>query len=1060
MKTLILGLFIFLAGNFHVYGVPQEKTVTGTVIDAITGEPLPEVHVLVEGTQIGVSTDLDGKFVLVKPSDGAIISFSFIGYKTERITYSGQPVVDVKLFQSIEEISEVVVIGYGTQKKSDLTGSVSGVKAKDIVATNPVNIEQALQGRVPGLVMVSNSGDPGSEGSITIRGLGSINNNDPIYVIDGMIIDISDKDNAAKSLKYLNPTDIASIEVLKDASAQAIYGARGANGVILITTKKGSEGAPTITFSSTMSYESLIRINRLMDATEFEDWVVTSNYNDYIRTTFNPDPGVDPDTLPASRDVVARYNTGVNTDWLEEILRDDRISQNYDFSISGGTKEFHYAASAGYLDKKGLIKLSEYKRYSFRLNTDYKIKNFLTMGENLGITNTRQTGDYGWTQIMRDALWGDPIYPVLKSDTITDPSNPFYINPLSPYYLDTSDPDYKINKYAPLGGGPNPVAEIILQNYPQLWFTLVGNVFAEAEILKELKLRTSWGFNLGFYDRTHFNPTYNISTDARNVVNSLNEENQWSNNWVSENTLIWNKKLEKHSVSAMIGFTSEYTKVNTNFLSKENIPSNLPEMQTFSAATTQPVINGDYYTYSMMSFLGRINYSFEDKYLLTTSLRYDGSSKFGPGHKWGTFPSFSLGWKINRESFFKNITNDFFSELKLRTGWGEIGNSSLPVSNGYVSQLASVTSGYDFRYPFGNNIAEGYWFRGVGTPDITWETTQQTNIGLDIGFLKNAVTLTLDYYIKKTDNILLQLPIVQYAGYSSNPYINAGSIQNKGFEFQVNYQGKTGKFTYGISANGATFKNKVTSLGPENTPITYGASKTEVGSSMGRFYGYLTNGVFQNEYDVQSYKSVTGEVVQPYAHAGDFRFMDLNQDGKIDDNDKTWIGSPWPKLTYGLTLNAGYGGFDLVVFYQGSYGNDIADFGRWYGNTLHGPPNEYYYKKAWRGLFTSNTDPLFTTVDDNGSYYRISNYYIEDGSYVRLKNLQLGYNLPKAICEKLKLANLRIWIGGTNLLTLTKYHENDPEIGATSSPSLDPGWDWAGFYPKPMEVSMGLVLTF
>jgi TonB-linked SusC/RagA family outer membrane protein len=1049
MKLLTSFLFVLIVSTTVAYSSFQQRTITGSVTDAITGEQLIGVHVLIEGTLIGTTTDLNGKFSLPKPENGAVIAFSFIGYTTERISYTGQPLIDLKLSQNVQALDEVVIIGYGTIKKSDLTGAISTVKAIDIEKFTQLNVETALQGKVPGLVVISNSGDPGNWGTtVTIRGIGTVNNNSPIYVVDGMIVDVSDPSNRANNINFLNPSDIESVEVLKDASAQAIYGSRGANGVILITTRKGTDGASKVMFSTTFGYENLIRKNKVLDATEYRDFVVETNFNDYNRYTPGADPEKDPYTLAASKPVIDEYNKGFNTDWMHEILRDDRLSQNYDISLTGGTRDFHYAASAGYLDKKGLIKLSEYKRYAFRLNSDYKVSRYVTLGENLGITSSNQSGDWYLTQIVSSAFRETPLTSVLKTDGSVDPT----------------DPNYRYDKYAPtMGGGANPVMETELQNYPLSYLTMVGNIFAEGTLLKDLKFRTSWGFNIARDDQSHFDPVYYLPK-LSNSVSTLTENYYWSNGWVWENTLTWNKKIKNHLITVLVGYTSEYTKNKHTQVSKKGTPANDPEMQTFDATTTEASVTGGYNTFSMISYFGRVNYSFKDRYLLTTTVRRDGSSKFGPGHKWGTFPSFSLGWKINEEGFFKSFARDFFSNLKLRAGWGEIGNTSLPVYNAYVSQVMSYPPSDDLRYIFNETVHQGYWLSTIGTPDITWETTEQINFGIDIAILKNSLSVSADYYIKNTKNMLLQLPVPIYAGYPPNaaPYTNAGSVQNKGFEVIINYQGKTGNFTYGASVNGASFRNVVTGLGAESLPIisNYGTSRTEVGSSIGRFHGYEINGVFQTEDEVQNYKDPGGNIIQPNAHAGDFRFKDLNGDGKIDGFDETWIGSPWPKLTYGFNLNLGYKAFDLVMLFQGSYGNYIYNFGRWYGNTVFTNVFEYYYKNAWRGQGTSDSQPILTSIDQNGNYYKSSGYYVEDGSYLRLKNLQLGYNLPKTACEKLKITNARLWVGGTNLLTFTKYHGNDPEVGATSSPTLDAGLDQNAYYPKPSEITMGLTVTF
>jgi TonB-linked SusC/RagA family outer membrane protein len=803
MKLTTLLLFLFLVSFPVAKSFPQQQVLTGTVTDSTSGEPLPGVHVLIEGTLIGTATDLNGKFSLPKPESGAVIVFSFIGYVTERITYSGQVMIDVKLSQNVMALDEVVVIGYGTIKKSDLTGSIASVNTKDIEKSNQVNILSALQGKVAGLVLTSNDGSPGSEGIIQIRGVGTVNNNDPLYVVDGMLIDNSDKTWNSTVLGFLNPLDITNIEVLKDASAQAIYGSRGANGVILITTRKGIEGSPKVTFTTSLSYENYAHLAKVLNAKEYKEYVLTLNYNDYMRTVPGANPNVLPDTLNSwTKDVVEEYENGYNTNWLKEILGKNRLSQKYDLSLSGGTKDFHYSASADYDYQKGLILYSNYKRYNFRLNTDYKIRKNILIGENLAISSSVKSGDFLWTQPVSSAMQDSPLTPVLQPPGSVDPN----------------DPDFVYLKYAPERGGVlNPVMQAAVTNLNTRteYLNLVGNMFAEANIFNDFKLRTSWGFDLSNKDFTNFSPKYYLSSASNNPVSTLNEERFNSNGWVWENTLTWTKKLGNHFITALAGFTSEYTHTNSLTTKKQDAPGNNPEMQTFDAATNNDVVNGGYNINTMLSYLSRINYSFRDKYLLTASIRRDGSSKFGPGHRWGTFPSFSAGWKISDESFFKNLNEQIISSLKLRAGWGEIGNSSLPVYYGFVSQYSSLQNVIDNRYIFNENVYTGYSLSTIGRPSISWETTKQTNIGIDISLLKNSVSFTADYFIKSTSKMLLQVPLPDYAGYApaNLPYSNVGSVRNKGIEIVLNYQGKSNYFSYGASINLSAFNNKVTSLG-------------------------------------------------------------------------------------------------------------------------------------------------------------------------------------------------------------------------------------------------------
>jgi TonB-dependent starch-binding outer membrane protein SusC len=1047
MKLKLFFILGFLFCAILVRSTPQNQQISGTVTDSSTGNPLPGVNIIVEGTQTGTSTDLNGKFILPKLENGSVITFSFIGYRTEKVTYSGQVVLDVKLVEEITEIEEVVVTGYGTQKKSDLTGSISTVSSKDIDKVKPHNIESALQGRIPGLTVTSFSGSPGSDPIVRIRGIGTVNNNDPIYVVDGMLINNHDPTDPTTNIKFLNPADIASIEVLKDASSQAIYGSRGANGVILISTRKGTEGAPRITFNASLGIANVTRMPKVLDATGCKDYILTSNYNGYIRI-FPDSTNVDPENInETTKAVVEGYNKGINTNWLDEVTRKNVLNQNYDLSISGGTKYSHYLASAGYLYTDGLIEKYDYKRYAFRLNTDYKVGNFITIGENLGVTSAlRNNNDYAGP--FQSAMWAYPMDPVLKPEGEVDPA----------------DPDYEYNKYAAgIGGGGNPALEVELQNWQSSRLTLVGNIFAELSIFKDLKFRTSWGFNNASQDISDYNPEYYLSTSNQNTLSKVSNSNTKTNGWVWENTFTYNKIITNHSITALIGYTSEYAKSTYQSASKSGTPNNTPEMRTFDAATTDPLVSGGYNENSMVSLLARINYTFRDKYLLTASVRRDGSSKFSEENHWGVFPSFSLGWRIINEQFFRNLSLDFISNLKLRAGWGQIGNQSLPVNYGYVSQVASTPSqGVDNRYIFGGVVWNGYSLSTIGNPDLSWETTQQTNFGLEIGFMKNSLSITADYYIKNTNDMLLQVPAVYYSGYSSMvPYTNAGSVQNRGVEIVLNWQGKSGDFSYGLSLNGSSYKNEVTSLGLGDKPLIYGLpSRTEVGSSIGRFYGFMTDGIFQTEDEVQSYTGPGGTVLQPDAHAGDMRFRNLNNDESIDINDKTWIGSPLPKLTYGFNLNLGYKSFDMILFFQGSHGNDIYKIGIWRALNFEGTGNmiDYIYNDAWTGEGSSNSDPILSTVNDNDNF-RDSNYFLENGSYLRLKNLQFGYNFPKTFCDRIGLSSGRVWIGGTNLLTFTKYRGIDPEVDFYSQ-ATTAGYDWNNLFPQSKEISLGVTISF
>ncbi len=1053
MKLKIFFISVFLISTSFSRGAPQEQKLTGTVTDAVSGEPLPGVNVVVEGTTTGVSTDSNGKYNLPKPVNGAILIFSFVGYNGERITYSGEPVVDVMLSRVLKVLDDVVVIGYGTIRKSDLTGSIASVSAKDIEKSTPVNIQSVLQGRVPGIVATATSGAPWSEAFIRIRGIGTVNNNDPVYVVDGTIIDNTDPNNPASNIRFLNPWDIERIEVLKDASAQAIYGSRGANGVILITTKKGSEGMPKVTFTSSTGFNNITKKPEVLNRDEFYDYVLTCYSNGYIRTHPGSSPVIPIDTLKNTyktvRQVAEEYEIGIYTDWPDEVLNENVMNQNYNLLISGGTKYSHYSASAGYVYSEGLISKYNNKRYSFRLNTDYSLGKFITVGENVGISSEKQNGFRDYGPSFQSAMESDPLAPVLKPEGSVDPD----------------DPDYRYNKYAASGiTGDNPVLMVDLMNWKNSLLTLAGNIFGEAKIIKDLTFRSSYGFNIAYSDITEYSPKYNNTTLVQeNSVSKVSNTNYRTNGWIWENTLTYSKIIKNHSITALLGYTSEYTHALIQNASKQGTPNNDPEMQTFDAATINSNITGGYNVVAMASYIGRVNYSYEGRYLLTASVRHDGSSRFAERYRWGTFPSFALGWNIHKEEFFKNVIDKYISNLKLRAGWGQIGNSSLPVNSAYVSQVSSGwTDGWlDNRYIFGETVYTGYFYKTIGTPDITWETTEQMNFGIDLGLLKNSLNLTADYFVKLTKDMLLQIPNPKYVGYpwTAEPYTNAGSVQNSGFELLAEYKGKSGDLSYNLSINAATFRNKVTSLGNGNKPIIYGINRTEVGKPMAGFYGFIINGIFQSEYSVQSETGVTGQVMQPDAHAGDFRFLDLNADGKIDSKDETWIGDPWPKLTYGFNIILGYKPFDLLLFLQGSYGNDLYSTALAWQNPGSGNVLKYIYEKAWRGPGTSDTDPILTSVNNNDNF-RFSDYLVQDASYMRLKNLQVGFNIPEELCKKIKMSDCRFWIGGTNLFTVTKYPGIDPEVGTSSKPVWGEGWDWNSYFPFSREIILGINVSF
>lgn len=1041
-KTLIQIMFFLLLS----FSALAQVSIRGRIADE-KGSPLPNASVQIKGTRTGAQTDQQGNFTINAPSSSSVLVISFVGYEKKEVTIGGQNNLNISLSPVSGNMAEVVVVGYGTQRKSDLTGAISSVSAKDLQKAAPINATEAIQGRASGVLVTTNSGAPGSEGTIRIRGIGTVNNNDPLYVVDGMFVN---------SINFLNPSDISRIEVLKDASATAIYGSRGANGVVLITTLKGASGKPAISLNANTAISNVSNLPVTLNRDQYLDYKKTAYLNGYLRSIANPNPNIDPFTTSDPfftyvKTVKEQYDKGYNTNWAKELLK-TAVVQNYGVAIRGGTDNVRYSASAGYFDQKGIIENSGYKRYTVRLNTDYTINNRLVIGENLNITHSITSGRYGENApggIVNEILNDDPLSPILKPNA------------------DPNDLNYRYNKYAysAVTGNFNPAGIISRMNDRTFLVQLVGNVYGELEVLKGLKLRSSMGYDYNNNRRSAYTPQYYIDALEKNDLSTVTEENANFFGQVWENTLTYNNKFGEHSITGLLGYTEELYKGNFVNVSRQGTANNDPSLQVLNAATGDISLTGNKTNYALRSYFARVNYAYADKYLLTATVRRDGSSKFASDKQWGTFPSVSAGWKISSEKFFQNLnTLSFINMLKLRAGWGQIGNQSMPggTNNPYLS-LIEGANGY--RYVFGDAVTNGYYLSSLGNPSITWETSEQTNIGLDLGLLNNKLTVSADYFIKHTKNMLLQVQLPSYAGFPGTPYTNAGEIQNKGFEIAAAYQGAVGKFSYGISANVSRFINKVQSLGTGNNPIvssdyisTLTINRTAVGRSVGEFYGYVTDGIFQNTAEVSAY-SKNGTKIQPNALPGDFRFKDLNGDGVIDANDQTYIGNPLPKFLYGFNLNLAYKNFDLAALFQGSYGNKLFNLNKYYRGTLNGAytGDLANYEAAWRGEGTSNSQPIISTVDQNQNF-RVSNWYVEDGSYLRLKSIQIGYNIPSGWLKRAGISSSRIYLGGTDLFTITKYTGIDPEAGLAASP-IQAGWELSS-YPKMKRYILGLNVTF
>jgi len=1001
----------------------QQKKVTGVVKDK-RGEPIIGANVVEKGTLNGTVTDIDGYFSL-SVGDKTILRISYIGYEAKDVAVGNQQALNISMDEDSKSIEEVIVVGYGVQKKRDVTGAVASIASEDIRSMAVTNSTSLLQGKAAGVMVAAESGAPGSNVSVRIRGTGTVNNNEPLYIIDGI---------AADGMKNLNPADIESIEVLKDASAAAIYGSRAANGVVLVTTKKGSIGKPSVTFESYLGTSSVWRDPKQMNADQYYDMIKTAHQNGGTAVPNN---------------LETEYRKGYNTNWWDEITR-DALVQNYYLSALGGSEDVKYSFSGGYFKQDGIIKGSDYERMSFRTNSEFKLSKKMKVGINLGINNTnRNTIANGGEGIVRLALILDPIIPV--------------INPNA----DTTDPNYAYNKYSSpvITDAKNPVGRIDRTYDKYNDFSVLGNIFAEYTILEGLIYKMNFGLDINNGNNYGFRPQYYMNPMEFNSVSTVSRAYDKRNRAVFENTLSYNTRIaEDHSLSVLAGVTTESVLRDGFSGSKQDTPSNDEFFIVLNAATKNDQIFGYKNEHALLSYLGRVNYNYKNKYLLTASIRRDGSSKFADGNRWGTFPSASLGWRISEERFFQSMNAGFLDDLKVRVGWGQIGNQNIP-DNAYLSL---ISGGNTKRYTFGGNVLQGYSPNSMGNPAIRWETVEQSNIALDASLFNNKLTLTVDYYWKKTKDMLLEVPIVFYSGYPSDPWSNAGTVKNQGLEMQLVHRNTISDWSYEVGVNFSTTKNKVTSLGT-GEPISSGGTnmgnvvKTEVGHSIGEFYGYVMDGIFQDEAEVAS-------GLQPNARPGDIRFKDIagpkdengnptGPDGKIDENDKTYIGNPIPDYMLGLNLYVAYKGFDLSMFFQGVFGNEIYNADRIYTHS----PNGYYnaseeaYLSAWRGKGTSNTQPMISSSNPNDNF-RNSTFFIENGSYIRLKNIQLGYRLPKNITDWLRISGVRVYASAQNLFTITSYSGMDPEL-SNSSP-LSAGLDVDGVYPQSRTFMGGISINF
>ena len=1024
----------------------QTQTVKGVVTSAADGEPLIGATVMVKETKSGTVTDFDGNFT-TKIAKGQTLVISYIGYETKNIKYTGQATINVALENDASTLDEVVVVGYGMMKRSDITGSVVSVGEKDIKKSVITSVDQALQGRAAGVQVTQNSGSPGGGISVAIRGVNSLNGNEPLYVIDGVAVDGQTNGNSS-ALSSINPSDIVSMEVLKDASATAIYGSRASNGVVLITTKKGQAGKTTISYEG---YFAVQKIPTKLETMNLREYAVLYNERANVLGWGEREDFADPSIL------------GDGTDWQGEIFRSAPM-HNHQLSVSGGNDVGQYLISGGYLSQDGIAVGSDFKRFSARVNADTKIGKWLQIGVQSSFSRTQKNNTIDDGNVIETALKQLPEMPARNPDGSWGYQEK---NDLATYFT-------------------NPLADAMTRENYEKGLQLMINGYANINICKGLSFRMEYGGSYNYNNTYYFQPEMHLG-EYYSQTSSGSRGSSNSSYWSFKQYMTYmNTFAKKHSVNVMIGHEAQESEWENLSAGRTGyLFNNVHELNVADAKTaTNSNAKG---SSSIESYYGRLNYTYDERYLITATLRADGSSSFGSENRWGWFPSVALAWRFKQESFMKNI--GWLSNAKLRFGWGLVGNQNAG-AYAYGATMASVATAY----------GTGFYPANYANSKLKWEQTNSWNVGLDLSFFNNRIEFIFDAYLKNTDNLLMQAALPTYiSGVISSPWVNTGAMRNKGFEFTlntVNISNKNFEWTTGLTFS--LNRNEVTKLYTESSGIqgninglTY--TYTTVGQPVAQFYGYEVIGMFEKESDFYK-KDINGEylldekgnkmvVALPTGKEvnegtgvwyGDYIYKDQNDDGFIDEKDRTFIGNPEPKFTFGLNNNFRWKGFDVNLFITGSVGNKVFNY---LAQQQSDPTNRWVTLKsvcdfAKYDLIDPNGDRTLANMqmtNPGASTYRIdqakanensrmSNIYIEDGSYVRIKNLAIGYTVPKKLLQKIHIDNLRIYFNVQNLWTITKYKGYDPEVGAYNQNVLLRGVDYAR-YPSQRIYTFGLNLN-
>lgn len=1032
MKHYLIWMMCLLC-SFSLWS--QQTEVSGTIISQEDQMPLPGVTVMVKGTQKGTVTDFDGHYTLSIADPAAVLVISYVGFSSVEVPVNGRNAIDVALKIDAQQLDEVVLTGYTTQRKADITGAVSVVDIDELNKQPQANPMQAMQGRVAGVKITSDGSPSGGNTNILIRGVGTLNNTDPLYIIDGV--------PTKSGMHELNGNDIESIQVLKDAASASIYGSRASNGVIVITTKSGKNGKMRVNFKNYTSISQYSNKQDVLNANEYGQVLWQAMVNDGIDPNSNNlryqfdwsenggSPVLNQIIIPEFLDDQKTLRSA-DTDWFDELSRIG-IAQSYDLSVSNGTEKGNYLLSLGYYDNQGIIKQTNFNRISARMNSSYKLFNDrVTIGENFTINRTEEVAN---PEVLDPALRALPIIPVRTVDGkgwggpvggMNDRQNPVR---LLEYNKDNTNEFQRI----------------------------FGNVYIDVEPIENLHIKTNLGVDQGSFYRRTLQRSYE-SGYLKNDQNAVTIDQNTSNKITWSNTVTYDFNLNKHKFNLLGGTELYREKFENTYLRKEDFLLETPDYMYPDAGTGESFTGGSSTSYSLVSFFGKLSYDFDSRYLFSATIRRDGSSRFGANNRYGTFPAVSAGWRISNETFMQD--SNIISDLKLRAGWGQTGNQEIDNNAIYSLYIADYAGGdptwetsfgtaYDFHGTGSGLLPSGFRAIQIGNDDLKWETTTQTNVGLDFGLFDQHLSGSLDLYYKETEDILVLPPYLGAIGEGGNRWVNGASMENKGVEFALLYRGgKTDGLSYEISGNIAFNRNKITYL-PIEVQNNYGGNGLDdniLGRPINSMYGYVTDGLFTSEEELQN------SAVQPGKDLGRIRFKDLNNDGVIDDQDRDWIGNPNPGFTYGLNFTFRYKRFDLNLFFDGVGDVDVINSRKYQTDFWSvddvGSNKGSRLLNAWSLSNPNSTIPALTTIDSNAES-RFSTYYIEPGDYFKLRNLQIGYTIDQEVIESIGLSSLRMYTGGQNLFTVhgKDFTGVDPE---------NPGFG----YPLPLTVTLGMDLTF